>query len=237
MTRAGDQRAEDTRYDGGENLEVMREAVNYNRYLRDLVRHFALDTTAVLDFGAGIGTFTDSLGVPPNRVACVEPDTDAQTHLASLGFEVHASLSEVQDERFTYIFTLNVLEHIENDRAVVSELYRVLRPGGRLFVYVPAFDMLYTVMDAKVGHHRRYRMKGMTQLMRSAGFRIEKWAYADALGFFATLAYKILDKRSDGTLNRTAVRVYDRYFFPLSRALSVPLARFLGKNLYVVAGK
>jgi SAM-dependent methyltransferase len=237
MTRKQDKLTDDLRYEGSENLEAMREAVNYNRFLRDLISRFAGDTTAVLDFGAGIGTFTDSLGIPRSRVACVEPDTDAQVRLAGLGFEVHANLNDVVDERFTYVFTLNVLEHIKDDRAVISELYRVLQPGGRLFIYVPAFDLLYSAMDANVGHHRRYRMKDMTHLLQSAGFHIEKRAYTDALGFFATLAYKMFNRKSDGILDKSAVQLYDRYLFPFSRALSLPLAKVLGKNLYVVADK
>jgi SAM-dependent methyltransferase len=237
MTRKEEKRTDIARYEGGDNLEAMREAVNYNRFLQDLISRFAVDTTAVLDFGAGIGTFTNNLGIPQSRVACVEPDADARALLAGLGFETHANLSAFVNERFTYIFTLNVLEHIENDRAAVSELYRVLQPGGRLFVYVPAFSLLYSAMDAKVGHYRRYRMKEMTRLLQSAGFHVEKRAYTDALGFFATLVYKMLDSRSNGTLNKAAVRFYDRYLFPFSRVLSLPLAKVLGKNLYVVADK
>lgn len=237
MKRKQGKRTPEHRYEGSENLEAMSEAVNYNRFLQDLINRFAADTTTVLDFGAGIGTFTDSLGIPRNRVACIEPDTGARDYLTSLGFETHADLSDIADERFTYIFTLNVLEHIENDLAAVSELFRVLRPGGRLFVYVPAFGVLYSAMDSRVGHYRRYRMKGMTHLLQSAGFRIEKRAYTDALGFFATLAYKILNRESSGVLEKGTVRLYDRYIFPLSRVLSLPLAKVLGKNLFVVADK
>ncbi len=235
MTRKRDLQTGEDHYEGGENLEVMREAENYNRFLQDLVRRFAVDTAAVLDFGAGIGTFSDSLGIPHNRVTCIEPDTNAQAYLSSLGFEAHADLCDVADGRFDYIFTLNVLEHIEDDRAAVSELFRVLRPGGRLFVYVPAFELLYSAMDTKVGHRPRYRIKDMTQLLQSAGFRIDKLAYTDALGFLAALAYKMLDKKSGGVLNRAAVRFYDRYLFPISRVLSLPLTRLIEKNLYAVA--
>lgn len=237
MKRKQGERTPELRYEGSENLEAMREAVNYNRFLQDLINRFAVDTTAVLDFGAGIGTFTDSLGIPRNRVACVEPDIEARGYLTGLGFEVHADLGDVADERFTYVFTLNVLEHVENDLAAVSELFRVLQPGGRLFIYVPAFRVLYSAMDARVGHYRRYRMKGLTHLLRSAGFRIDKRAYTDALGFFATLAYKMFNRESDGVLDKGAVRFYDRYMFPFSRVLSLPLAKILGKNLYIVADK
>jgi hypothetical protein len=102
-------------------------------------------------------------------------------------------------------------------------------------IYVPAFQLLYTSMDAEVGHHRRYRMAGLTAKLVRAGFLIEKKAYADALGFFATLAYKLFDSREPAPINRRLVRLYDRYLFPLSRLLSVPLARILGKNLIIVA--
>lgn len=222
-------------YEGGENLEIMLEAKNYNCFLRDLVRRFAVDTSSVLDFGAGIGTFSDSLGIPHSRVTCIETDTNAQAHLSSMGFKAYANLSEIADGSFDYIFTLNVLEHIEDDGTAVSELYRVLKPGGRLFVYVPAFEILYSAMDTKVGHYRRYRIRGMTQLLQSVGFHIDRIAYTDPLGFLATLAYKVLDKNSNGVLNKSTVRFYDRYLFPISRILSLPLSRIIGKNLIAVA--
>ena len=237
MTKECNLPAEVTHPQGGENLEAMKEAKNYNRFLSGLIRRFALDTKEVLDFGAGIGTFTGSLDVPPDRMVCVETDTEAQASLVAEGYEVYTDLADIADARFTYIFTLNVLEHIEDDGKVIAELYRVLQPGGRIFVYVPAFNLLYTSMDAHVGHYRRYRMEGMTDLLETAGFNVEKRAYTDALGFFATLVYKILDNNSDGALDKAVIRFYDRYFFPVSRVISLLLARVLGKNLYVVASR
>ena len=136
-----------------------------------------------------------------------------------------------------YVFSLNVLEHIEDDAAALGDLFRVLRPGGRLFVYVPAFNSLFTSMDAHVGHHRRYRLRELVHMIRGAGFLVEKSAYTDALGFFATLAYKLFDKPEPAPLNPKLVRFYDRLIFPLSRLFSIPLAKVLGKNVYVVARK
>jgi len=130
-----------------------------------------------------------------------------------------------------------VLEHIEDDAAALADLYRLLAPGGRLFVYVPAFAALFTSMDSHVGHHRRYRLTGLVKLVEDAGFVVDKSAYTDALGFFATLAFKLFDKREPAPLNPKLVRLYDRVFFPLSRLISVPLAKILGKNVFVVAHK
>jgi SAM-dependent methyltransferase len=235
MSDAGYAQNTGHRHSGGENLEVMQEAKKYNHFLRQLIRQFAGDAESALDFGAGIGTFSDSLDISPQQVHCVESDSAARMQLRQQGFQAHERLSELDSASVSYVFSLNVLEHIDDDMAVLQELYRVLEPGGRMLIYVPAFSILFTSMDAHVGHLRRYRMAGLVELVEHAGFEVSKKAYADALGFFATLVYKIFDKPEPTPLNRRLIAIYDRYFFPVSRIVSVPLARILGKNLYVVA--
>ena len=222
---------------GGENLEVMAEARNYNNYLRMLVRKYAAGANAALDFGAGIGTFSDSLDVPAQRVHCVEPDARSRAVLREKGFNAHADIADLPDASVPYVFTLNVLEHIEDDAAAIAQLYRVLAPGGTLFVYVPAFELLTTSMDRHVGHVRRYRLPQLEARIRDAGFDIQTSGYADALGFAATLVLKLFDGAEPAPLNARLVRFYDRVCFPISRLLSVPMARIAGKNAYVAARK
>lgn len=224
-------------HSGGENLEVMRDAHKYNRYLRQLIRQYSGAAGTALDFGAGIGTFSDSLDIPNEHVYCIEPDESSRAFLAGKGHQPYADLQCLDDAIIDYVFTLNVLEHIEDDAAALGEIHRVLKPGGRLMIYVPAFMLLYSSMDAHVGHHRRYRMQGLHNLVLQAGFKVEKQRYTDALGFFATLAFKLFDGPEPAPLNPRTVGFYDRYLFPLSRLMSVPLARVLGKNLLMVASK
>jgi SAM-dependent methyltransferase len=213
----------------------MREALKYNAFLRELIRRYAGNAKTALDFGAGIGTFSDSVPIAPENIYCVEPDEAAQKHLSSHGYNAHGGLAEIAEASIDYLFTLNVLEHIEDDAAAMDEIYRVVRPGGRLLIYVPAFMSLYTSMDSHVGHHRRYDLPGLRKLVRDAGFDIEKAAYFDALGFFATLAFKLFDSKKPAPLNPKMIGLYDRYVFPASRLLSTPCARILGKNVYLVA--
>lgn len=72
--------------------------------------------------------------------------------------------------------------------------------------------------------------------LSNAGFEIRQSRYADSVGFLATLIYKALGK-GDGTVNRMALKFYDRWLFPLSRLLDVIANQFIGKNVYVRAIK
>ena len=64
----------DARYTGTENLEVMKEAVNYNRALLGLVTTHARKGSRIVDFGAGVGTFAVAMQANGYAVACVELD-------------------------------------------------------------------------------------------------------------------------------------------------------------------
>ena len=221
-------------YTGTDNLEVMAEAVKYNAFLVDLVVSCIEPAAEVLDFGAGIGTFADQLRTRGWSVRCLEPDMDQAAHIESKGFTVYRTAAETPDRFFDLIYSLNVLEHIEDDVAAARMLYEKLKPGGRMLIYVPAFQFLFSSMDEKVGHHRRYDKSGLITVLRRAGFEIDRARYVDSAGFFASIAYKIVGDK-DGNLNPGAIKLYDRYIFPVSLILDRITGQFLGKNLLALA--
>lgn len=221
-------------YSGVENLEALQEAVRYNRFLVDAVESAGGGAAAAVDFGAGLGTFATALRVRGCVVRCVEPDATLATRLRGQGFEVHEDLGGLPDGSVDYIYSLNVLEHIEDDAAALQQLYRKLGPGGRCFLFVPAFGVLYSSMDERVGHFRRYRKSGLAGLARKAGFQVTSAEYVDSLGFAAALLYRLVGSRS-GSLSPRSVRVYDRFVFPLSRTLDrAGVSRVAGKNLMLL---
>jgi len=221
-------------YTGTENLEVMEAAKNYNNFLATLVLGQVRPGDATLDFGAGTGTFAQRVAQAGHAIRCIELDPVLSRRLAAAGLKVHASIDEVAPDSVDYIYSLNVLEHIEDDLGTVRALRTRLKPGGRIMIYVPAFQSLYSSMDRLVGHIRRYRRHQLIALLRRAGFEIERGRYCDSLGFFASLAFKAIGNNS-GRLNERTLIFYDRVLFPLSHLLDHLLGRFLGKNLLVVA--
>jgi SAM-dependent methyltransferase len=223
-------------YSGVENLEVMQDAVKYNRFLLATVRRHAPPGGRVLDFGAGTGQFALPMAQLGFDVTALEPDERLRARVASAGVRTIASPGELADASLAYAYSLNVLEHIDDDVAALRELRPKLVPGGQLLIYVPAFPVLYTSMDTKVGHVRRYTRATLIRTVAAAGFAVESVAYVDSLGFFATLLFKYVGGKS-GEINRGTLRLYDRVVFPLSRAFDALLGRCLGKNLLLVARK
>ncbi len=225
----------DTTYGGRDNLEAMKQATRYNDFLINLIRKYSLGQQ-VLDHGAGAGTFAIPISKSGMQVLCMEPDDSLRAELADSGLAVAASLEEIPNGSVDYAYTLNVLEHIEDDHAAIHELHRCLKPGGRLLVYVPAFQILYSQMDTHVGHFRRYRRKPLRKLLRETGFEVGAAYYVDSLGFLATLIYKLVGNRS-GSVSPGSVAFYDSLIFPLSRIVDFLGLGSFGKNLTIVAAK
>ncbi len=89
------------------------------------------------------------------------------------------------------VVLLNVLEHIENDRVAIEQLFRILKPNGVAILEVPAGPELYDSYDRIMMHYRRYRMKEFRQLVTKAGFKIE---YASHLGCFLYPGFWLVKK-------------------------------------------
>lgn len=223
-------------YSGRDNLVAMSQAHRYNDFLQGLILRHAPAGGSWLDFGAGAGQFAIPLKKAGHAVMALEVDTALARSIARQGVPTFNSLDEVPDGSVDYVYSLNVLEHISDDASALGLLQRKLRPGGKLLVYVPAFQALYSSMDELVGHYRRYRGSGLRTMVEQAGFEVESVAYADVIGYLASLVYKCLPGR-DGTITPGSVALYDRWIFPLSRGLDRVAWRWLGKNVYVVARK
>ncbi|MGC9329031.1 MAG: class I SAM-dependent DNA methyltransferase, partial [Candidatus Hinthialibacter sp.] len=80
-------------------------------------------------------------------------------------------------ESFDLILLLDVLEHLDDEIAVLQSLRSWLRPGGALIAAVPAFSWLWSGEDAVSHHRRRYTQKSLRRTLHSAGFRTIRDTY------------------------------------------------------------
>jgi SAM-dependent methyltransferase len=222
-------------YRGHDILDLLKDARNYNSWLVDQVITAAPPRAAkIVDLGAGRGTFAEMLRVRGLDVRCVEPDAENQVVLREIGFQVATGLEEHEPGSCDYIYTLNVLEHVPEDEALVRVAFSRLRNGGRFFIFVPAFPILWSRLDDHVEHQRRYRRALMVAMLRRTGFEVERARYADCLGFFAALVF---GRSAEAKISPRSIWFYDRLLFPVSKLLDPILGRFFGKNLAILCRK
>ncbi len=89
---------------------------------------------------------------------------------------------------------LDVIEHIEDDVAVLRDVYNTLPSSGWFVASVPAYQFLWSIHDEIHKHYRRYTRKKIVRLIKDAGFEIEFASYFNTLLFLPGLLKRIIDK-------------------------------------------
>ena len=80
-------------------------------------------------------------------------------------------------KQFVLVGMFDVLEHIEDEAAALQQVYTLLRPGGLLFMTVPAYAFLHSAEDVAAGHFRRYTLRSLTRAVIGSGFKLEYATY------------------------------------------------------------
>ena len=75
------------------------------------------------------------------------------------------------------ICAFDVIEHIEDDNKAIEEIYRVLKPKGKYFLTVPAFQSLWSNHDVVNHHYRRYKRKPFNKLIENTNLKIDYSTY------------------------------------------------------------
>ena len=96
------------------------------------------------------------------------------------------------DASFDLVTGLDVVEHLDDDVAGLREMRRVLRPGGRALLFVPAFMFLWGVQDDISHHRRRYDLRELKQKVNEAGLSVERATYANITFFWPILLGRLL---------------------------------------------
>jgi SAM-dependent methyltransferase len=151
------------------------------------------------------------------------------------------------DASFDVVGAFDVVEHCADDALAVRELARVLVPGGRLLLSVPAYQWAWSDHDVRAGHHRRYTRGRVVALVEGAGLTVERSTYAFGAVFPFFLAERVLRRiRHSGKAPESRSRltpvppVLDRLLMRLCRGERRVLSRQdlpFGSSVFLAARK
>lgn len=164
-----------------------------------LLRHTPLGDgrPAVLDVGCGTGLMLETLRAYSQPVG-VDFSRLAMDFCRRRGIERLAcgrvEALPFDDNAFDLITALDLLEHIEDDEELIRELWRVCRPGGHLFVSVPAYPFLWSEHDEALHHYRRYTRRSLKRLIAQTDFEVLRFTSAISFTLLPVTAFRIVQK-------------------------------------------
>jgi SAM-dependent methyltransferase len=164
-------------------------------FVEDICRRVTDRRPRILDVGCGTGANLLMLSQYGDAEG-VDVSEDALAFCHERGLEkVKLGAAEAlpyDDGTFDLVTALDVVEHLDDDLAGLREMRRVLRPGGRVLLFVPTFMFLWGLQDDVSHHRRRYRMPELRRVLEQAGFEVERTTYANITFFMPILAMRKL---------------------------------------------
>lgn len=166
-----------------------------------------------LDIGGGNGAVASGLSKRGIPTVLLEPGPEGAHNARKRGVEdvICATLDEANFEPASFggAGLFDVIEHVEDDNALLRSAHRILRPHGVLCVTVPAYQLLWSAEDEHAGHYRRYTRKSLEQALERAGFEVRYSTYLFApltvpLFVFRSLRYRLGRPAKDIDANASA---------------------------------
>ena len=185
-----------------------------------------------MDFGCGFGVFSEYLQKLGYNVDGFDVNNEAVLESKSRGINTFSDLSQI-NQRYETITSSNVLEHVEDDIALMLDIKSLLKEDGTLVLYLPASKIAWTQMDEDVNHFRRYSKKELIEKLTRSGFYIQSIKYVDFIGWLVLMIFKLF--RIKPKFNKKLLIFYDKFFFKNLKFLDYFFQKIVGKNLLVVA--
>lgn len=221
----------------GQELKLFEKATNWKKYFSQLIQPYIHGK--VLECGAGIGATAKILnnGIN-NEWILLEPDKEmaellrskiSQNELPSNCKVIEGTISTFENKSlFDTILYIDVLEHIQNDKAEIEMAASRLNQGGYLIILSPAFQLLYSKFDNAIGHFRRYTRKELISLF-PVSLKQTLLRYLDSSGFFLSFTNKVFLKQKYPTEKQ--VQIWDKLIVPVSKISDRVFNYSFGKSI------
>jgi glycosyltransferase involved in cell wall biosynthesis/phospholipid N-methyltransferase len=166
---------------GSHILHSLEKAQNFNRWMAEAVAPHV--GARVLEIGAGIGNITTWL-LPRDFYLASDINPNYLDYLKNLAIGkpyLHVDRIDLEDPacfapwqgQFDTVVCLNVLEHVRDPLIALRNMSSALAPGGRVVLYVPQGQKLYSSLDEVLGHRCRYSKEDLARELRDNGFELE----------------------------------------------------------------
>jgi SAM-dependent methyltransferase len=208
----------------------------------------------VLNAGAATGATSEMLKRNAD-VKSLEYDAECASFLSEILQEpiLNDSLTSLPIKTATLdvVCAFDVIEHIDDHQLAVSEMHRVLKENGSVFITVPAYSFLWSEHDEVNHHFRRYTMSELQNLLVSCGFQVKYKTYFNSLLFpfifMARMAARLKSKNlqrkelesdfeglnSNELLNKVLFQIFRLELFLIRFGLRFPI----GVSALIIATK
>jgi SAM-dependent methyltransferase len=194
----------------------------------------------ILDAGCGSGRNMVELARHGSVVGVELSNASVEVARArGVGEVIEGSVMEMPfaENSFDLAVSLDVIEHLQDDRGALRELRRVVAPGGVLLVTVPAYQWLWSRHDVINHHHRRYNRRTLLAAAADGGWRAQRITHFNSLLLPVAVAMRALEPLNrSGTESSLDLWVPPE---PLNRLLQQPLnleAELIGRGARIPAG-
>lgn len=158
----------------------------------------------LLDIGCGAGNMIHHLS-HYGRVKGLEIDPRPVKKARERGYDVDqfdaTQPMPFDDNTFDAVTALDVIEHNEDDLAILTDSYRLLKPGGHIIITVPAFMWLWSHNDELNAHVRRYTASEIKRKLAHTGFEVKRVTYNNFFVFPMAAALILLRRFSKAEPN------------------------------------
>lgn len=192
--------------------------------------------TTILDVGAGSGFFSRYLlaQTTAKQAWCVDVSYEADWDSSEVGKSVYYRRS-VEAIDANLVLLMDVLEHVDNDVALLKEYVDNVQSDSRFLITVPAFRFLWSGHDDFLEHKRRYTLSQLEDTVRSAGLTVKQGSYYFGMVFPIAVSTRLVQKViSEGKTARSQLTKHHPIINTALKALCSAELPFM--NLNRVAG-
>lgn len=196
----------------------------------------------ILDVGCGSGELAIILAKQGHHLTGIDVEQEyitlardfasAQNQQITFLTKSLADYNNKEHQLYDCVISTDVIEHISDDQAAITQLSSLVKPNGLMIIAVPAFQFLYGYHDQSIGHYRRYTISSLKQLLEAyctvINYRYFGWTFIPLCLLYSKIFKQPYPLKQTGDRQRNPLLAsIVRGVLTLDQSLSLPLGTSL----------